>query len=341
MKHFLFSLCVFALVPFSASFANFSDISEDHRFYDAIEFMQNEGIVSGYADGFFRPENTITLPEAMKIILEANKVEGLEIYGPQEWQEPYMEWAYSNGITDAIQNDRNLDIGLYDMSRGEVAYVIQKISKKEKHQDSIVEIKNTIRSDRADLYIDQYVNITAQQLTVENSISINTNLMNGVFYSINPYGDDTCSEYLYSNCINIFVSVDGEITYYDSLKKSLGVLIGVENGTAFYSFSGGEGADCSGGFTETVNALIWELGILNTQVYTEKDFMKNCDEAFENDSIIPLWKTTSSVKYFHDSNYYNAIGLELTHNGSVEIRDLNLERQKQIFKKEFIKNRSN
>lgn len=61
----LVTLCA----PFTC--AAFSDVSHDHDNYAAISYMQEHGIVEGYADGTFKPDATINRAEFLKILLQA------------------------------------------------------------------------------------------------------------------------------------------------------------------------------------------------------------------------------------------------------------------------------
>ena len=105
---------------------SFPDVKNSDWFAKYVCVAKKEKIINGYADGTFKASNTITLPEAMKIILEGNEI-GVDKYEGQEWQEPYMEWAHNEGITQKIQNNRGLNIGTYKITRGEMAYIIMKI----------------------------------------------------------------------------------------------------------------------------------------------------------------------------------------------------------------------
>lgn len=49
----------------------FADVPDGHAHAAAIEYLQAHGIVSGYADGSFRPEATLNRAEFVKIALEA------------------------------------------------------------------------------------------------------------------------------------------------------------------------------------------------------------------------------------------------------------------------------
>jgi hypothetical protein len=49
----------------------FSDVPPDHTFYCYVETAVFHGIISGYADGTFRPENNVTRGQLCKIIVFA------------------------------------------------------------------------------------------------------------------------------------------------------------------------------------------------------------------------------------------------------------------------------
>lgn len=63
------------------------------------------GILSGYNDSTFRPNNSVTRAEALKIVLEANKVQPQNAPGLQyrdvattDWFAPYVNTAYQTGL---------------------------------------------------------------------------------------------------------------------------------------------------------------------------------------------------------------------------------------------------
>lgn len=53
--------------------ADFSDVPNTHDNYLAIKYLQEQGIVKGYEDGTFKPDNILNRAEAMKFVLESNK----------------------------------------------------------------------------------------------------------------------------------------------------------------------------------------------------------------------------------------------------------------------------
>lgn len=53
----------------------FSDVSEDDWFFDYVSTAVSLGIIQGYDDGTFKPEQTVNRAEAMKMLLAAAEVE--------------------------------------------------------------------------------------------------------------------------------------------------------------------------------------------------------------------------------------------------------------------------
>jgi hypothetical protein len=49
----------------------FSDVPPDHTFYEFIERLAARGIIGGYSDGTFRPENNATRGQISKIVAKA------------------------------------------------------------------------------------------------------------------------------------------------------------------------------------------------------------------------------------------------------------------------------
>jgi len=67
MKKILFLLCLISLHTANAAF---SDVDINHPHSEAINYLQSEGIVSGYSNGTFKPQNSINRAEFTKIIIE-------------------------------------------------------------------------------------------------------------------------------------------------------------------------------------------------------------------------------------------------------------------------------
>jgi len=49
---------------------SFTDVPESHSNYEAITYLAENGVISGYPDGTFKPEEVVTRAEALKFVLE-------------------------------------------------------------------------------------------------------------------------------------------------------------------------------------------------------------------------------------------------------------------------------
>lgn len=95
-------------LPFivSAQTANFPDVTQIHSNYIAINYLYGEGVIKGYEDKTFKPENLVNRAEALKIILEGNKVEVPETVATttftdvvaSDWFARYVETGRTLGI---------------------------------------------------------------------------------------------------------------------------------------------------------------------------------------------------------------------------------------------------
>lgn len=65
----IFSLATIAYAEAATSQCNpFDDVDESYAYCEAIEFFKEKGIISGYSDSTFKPNNTINRAEFVKII---------------------------------------------------------------------------------------------------------------------------------------------------------------------------------------------------------------------------------------------------------------------------------
>jgi len=67
------ALCFFLASP-SASASVFSDVASNHPNFDAITYLHENGIVEGYDDNTFRPDQAVNRAEALKILLLGSDV---------------------------------------------------------------------------------------------------------------------------------------------------------------------------------------------------------------------------------------------------------------------------
>lgn len=97
--------------------ADFSDVAEDYAHYEAITALVDQGIINGYEDGTFKPDNTITRAEFSKLLAVSSAPTGYvfsatttnfpdiaDMNAEHGWAVPYISYAVStkaiNGYTD-------------------------------------------------------------------------------------------------------------------------------------------------------------------------------------------------------------------------------------------------
>ncbi|MBR3942786.1 MAG: S-layer homology domain-containing protein [Clostridia bacterium] len=92
-----------------AALNKFSDITDHWAKYD-VEFMANEGLISGVSDNAFDPEAQITRAEYVTILdramgYEMISGESFSDVGADEWFAPYVATAKANGLLTGLPTD--------------------------------------------------------------------------------------------------------------------------------------------------------------------------------------------------------------------------------------------
>lgn len=73
----------------------FKDLNWDYWAFKEIKFLADEGMVSGYPDGTFRPENSITRAEFAKLVLLYSQPKGEKLPDVQTFPDvPKTHWAF-------------------------------------------------------------------------------------------------------------------------------------------------------------------------------------------------------------------------------------------------------
>ena len=93
---FLAMIMVLTVVPFAGAAARgFSDVPRNHWAYKEIMDMAERGIIVGYNDGKFRPNNRVTRAEFAKIMIAAADVDIDKRSVKQTFQDvPRSHWAF-------------------------------------------------------------------------------------------------------------------------------------------------------------------------------------------------------------------------------------------------------
>ncbi len=131
-KIILLQTAVFLLMLTLTAFSAFEDIDSNTLSWagDAIDELENKGIINGYEDGSFRPHGSVTRAEFAKMLSLAFESESgsdasyTDVLG--HWAETYINKTSS--VTYTAGNEYLADS---EASRAEIAYALALVSKRE------------------------------------------------------------------------------------------------------------------------------------------------------------------------------------------------------------------
>lgn len=89
---------------------NFSDVSADKWYNNAVSTLCNMGVIGGYADGTFRPDAPISRAEFAKIAVSFTQNNGSAVYNyftdvkPTDWFAPYVTAAKDAGLIEGYSD---------------------------------------------------------------------------------------------------------------------------------------------------------------------------------------------------------------------------------------------
>lgn len=95
----------------------FSDVTGSHWAAPYINLAYEEGLVSGYGDGTFGPDDAVTVGQAVTVALHLLGYTTEDV-GPF-WPEDYMSMGEKLGLLDGISSDPN-----HALTRGEAALLL-------------------------------------------------------------------------------------------------------------------------------------------------------------------------------------------------------------------------
>lgn len=125
----------------------FTDVQKDRWYYDAVSIASEYGLVSGYGNGKFGPNDKMTREQAMVIISKAMEITGLKVQLTDEEQEKLLS-AFKDGTkaaeysksgiaaclkTELVQGrSNNLIAPKSNITRAEVAVIVRNLLQKSK-----------------------------------------------------------------------------------------------------------------------------------------------------------------------------------------------------------------
>jgi hypothetical protein len=113
----------------ASSGQSFSDVPADHPFFEFVQAAHAKGLISGYADGTFRPYNNVTRGQVAKIMVQAAGWTPVNPATPTfsdvsvgSTFYTYIETAYANGILSGYPDGTFRPQA--DATRGQIAKII-------------------------------------------------------------------------------------------------------------------------------------------------------------------------------------------------------------------------
>ncbi len=133
---------------------NFDDVAVGKYYYNPVGLAKEAGVVNGYGDGNFGPENFCTRAELMVMVANALKVTGLDITADESvlaqfsdeasipvWARPYVAYLVENGIVNGANGVINPNVNI---TRAEVAVIMF----------NVVNATNTVSKDAVEEALD-------------------------------------------------------------------------------------------------------------------------------------------------------------------------------------------
>ena len=107
-------------IPNSAK-CEFSDVNTDYWAINDIVHCEGLGLIDGYEDGTFRPNENVSVAEAVKICLSATGYNSMITENDDTWYKPWIDMAVKYKILDSSDIDPNCK-----MTRAGIAELVSK-----------------------------------------------------------------------------------------------------------------------------------------------------------------------------------------------------------------------
>lgn len=98
----------------------FPDVPKGIYYYEAVTDLTTSGVLGGFEDGTFHPEDPVTLGQALKMIMMAVGYEDLSGTG-SNWAKPFLERAKVDGLLPVNANDNQLNKNVSRYTIAEIA----------------------------------------------------------------------------------------------------------------------------------------------------------------------------------------------------------------------------
>lgn len=84
----------------------FTDVDEDDKYFEAVAYLADQGIINGYEDGTFKPDKVVNRVEALKFILEGTKTKissgtlPFKDTSKKDWYAKYLYTSFKKKIVE-------------------------------------------------------------------------------------------------------------------------------------------------------------------------------------------------------------------------------------------------
>ena len=118
----------------TAQAAGFADVDDNDWYATAVNWAANVGVVNGYEDNTFRPNQPITREQLAAILMNYAAYKGEDVSAradlsaytdqPSTWATDTMSWAVAEGLISGVTNDELRPQG--NATRAQVAAILQR-----------------------------------------------------------------------------------------------------------------------------------------------------------------------------------------------------------------------
>jgi len=99
----------------------FRDVTKRDWFNKFVQYAAEKKVLSGYADKSFRPQNPVTVVEALKMVVGVYEIQ-IWAGDTDPWYKKYMEKGYELGLIPRGLEDAN-----HKLTRAELAYIVDSV----------------------------------------------------------------------------------------------------------------------------------------------------------------------------------------------------------------------
>lgn len=126
-KRVIFLLIILFLFPSfnyaSNSKTSFSDVNRDNWYYNTVMELTEKGIISGYKDNTFRPNENITFGEFLKLAINSTTGKDFKSLDGKHWATEVYKEAIFRGVIDSTNFRPTSEVFDSPITREEMTYI--------------------------------------------------------------------------------------------------------------------------------------------------------------------------------------------------------------------------